>query len=72
MSSVQYSLFALCWLVIFNVYQWYTFDLEYISCEEDGNYKQFNTLNFFAADELANAVWTADGCIMFSVEYFSF
>ena len=64
------SLFALCWSVISNVCQWYTFDLDYVLCESDSNYKLLNTLNLLAADELPNVVQTADGR-MFLVEYLS-
>ena len=64
------SLFALCCSVIRNVYIWQTFDLDPVLCEGDSNYKQLNTLNLFAADELPNVVQTADGH-MFSVEYLS-
>ena len=39
-------------------------------CEGDCNYKQLNTSNLLAADELSNVVQTADSC-MFSVEYVS-
>ena len=48
----------------------HTFDLDYIFCEGDSNYKQLNTLNLPAADQRPNVVQTADGR-MFSVEYFS-
>ena len=73
------SLFPLCWSVIRNVCQWQTFDLDHdldhldldhALCEGDCNYKQLNTLNLLAADELPNVIQTADGC-MFSVEYLS-
>ena len=39
-------------------------------CEGDSNYKQLNTLHLLAADELPNAIQTADGH-MFSVKYLS-
>ena len=39
-------------------------------CEGDCDYKQLNTSNLLAADELSNVVQTADSC-MFSVEYVS-
>ena len=49
---------------------WHTFDLDYILCEGDTNYKQLDTLNPLETDELPNVVQTADGR-MFSVEYLS-
>ena len=49
-------------------WQWQTFDLDYVFCEGDSNYKQLNTLNLLAADELPNVDQTADGH-MFSAEY---
>ena len=39
-------------------------------CEGDSNYKQLNTLNLLAADELSNVAQEADGRT-FSVEYLS-
>ena len=59
--------FALCWSVIHNLYQWQTFDLDHVLCEGNSNYKQLNTLNLLAADELPNVVQTADDH-RFSVE----
>ena len=56
--------------MIHNVCQWQTFDLDHVLCEGDSNYKQLNTLNLLAADELPNVVQTADGH-MFSEEYLS-
>ena len=56
--------------MIRNVYKWQTFDLDHVLCEGDCNYKQLNTLNLLAADELSNVAQTADSR-MFSVEYLS-
>ena len=56
--------------MLHNICQWQTFDLDHALCEGDCNYKQLNTLNLLAADELPNVVQTADGC-MFSVDYLS-
>ena len=58
---VTRCLFALFWSVVHNVCQWQTLDLDHVLCEGDSNYKQLNTLNLLAADELPNVVQTADG-----------
>ena len=41
--------------------QWKTFDLDHILCEDDMNYKRFNTFSLLSLDDLSRAVHTADG-----------